>query len=56
VFPVLFHDPRDGRLVQRLNFPAPAREGALQMLPNGLVAGAAGQAWGLTGTAPRRSG
>jgi outer membrane protein assembly factor BamB len=56
VFPVLFHDARDGRLVQRLNFPAPAREGTLQMLPNGLVAGAAGQAWGLAGTTARRSG
>jgi outer membrane protein assembly factor BamB/tetratricopeptide (TPR) repeat protein len=44
--PVLFCDPKDGQLLQRLNFPAAAGT-AVQTLPHRLVVEVGGQAWGL---------
>jgi outer membrane protein assembly factor BamB/tetratricopeptide (TPR) repeat protein len=48
-FAVLCRDARDGRLVQRLNFPGPERGAAVQLLPHGLVVAAGGKTWGLSG-------
>jgi hypothetical protein len=42
-------DPKDGRLVQRLNFPGPALHSAVQVLPRGLVVEVGCKAWGVAG-------
>jgi outer membrane protein assembly factor BamB len=46
-FAVLCCDAKDGRLVQRLNFPGPVVEAAVQFLPHHMVIGADGKMWGL---------
>lgn len=46
-FPILLCDPKDGQLVQRLNFPCDGSAGQVQFLTKGLVALSGGEAWGL---------
>jgi outer membrane protein assembly factor BamB/tetratricopeptide (TPR) repeat protein len=50
--PVLCCDPKDGRLLQRLNFPAREPAFAVQVFPHRLVVGVDGRAWGLGSPAP----
>jgi outer membrane protein assembly factor BamB len=49
IFPVLLYDPVAGELVQQLNFATDRPDAAVQLLSTGLVVGAGGQIWGLTG-------
>jgi hypothetical protein len=44
---VLFHDPRDGQLLERLSFATIHPWAGLQVLPRRLVVAAEGKAWGL---------
>jgi outer membrane protein assembly factor BamB/tetratricopeptide (TPR) repeat protein len=52
-FAVLCCDAKDGRLVQRLNFPGAVTEPAVQFLPNRVVVEAERKIWGLKDS-PRR--
>jgi outer membrane protein assembly factor BamB len=55
IWPVFFCDPKDGAVVQRLNFAEPALETAVQLVRHGLVVAAAGRVWGFAGAAEKQS-
>src|SRR5262249_6010358 len=47
-WPILICDPKDGALVQRLNFAADPLETAVQVVPDGLVVASGRGVWGLS--------
>ncbi len=47
-FPVLFCDPKDGQVIQRLNFPADGSQAAVQWFAQSMAVLVGNQAWGLT--------
>jgi hypothetical protein len=54
--PVLIHRPRDGKLLQRFDFPTTVPRGTVQFLPGRLVVGVPGSAWGVAPEAGKGEG